>query len=287
MTEVMTTLSEISEKPKFKWTLSGRIGLGILLFWVLIAISAPLISPYGLADFVSDEGFAGPNSSTLLGTDYLARDMLSRIIGGSFLTLSMALAASVIATGLGSALGLFSSMHLGVIDAIISRIVDVIHSFPTLMLSMVVIVALGPTIPLIVVMTGLIYATSVYRISRALGMDIAVLDFVAVARARGEKTPWILIHEILPNVLPPLLVDFGMRLCFSILFISSLSFLGLGVQPPLADWGSLVRENMAGLLAGSLAGQRLVQGLDRHRLQRFVSMLLLAAGAWFGWLLLA
>jgi peptide/nickel transport system permease protein len=135
----------------------------------------------------------------------------------------------------------------------ISRIVDTFHSFPTLMLGLVIIAALGPSTLLLILMTGLIYATSVYRIARALGMDIVVMDYVQVAQARGENTSWILFHEILPNAATPLVVDFGIRLSFAILFLSSLSFLGLGVQPPFADWGSLVRENMGGLVSGSPA----------------------------------
>jgi peptide/nickel transport system permease protein len=130
---------------------------------------------------------------------------------------------------------------------------DTFQSFPTLMLGLMIIAALGPSSILLVVMTGLIYATSVFRIARALGMDLVLTDYVQVARARGETISWILFHEILPNAATPLVVDFGIRLSFSILFLSSLSFLGLGVQPPYADWGSLVRENMPGLVSGSLA----------------------------------
>ena len=245
--------SDARARPRFEWTLTGRVGLSILIFWALVGMLAPAIAPYGPADFASDVAFDGSTWADPLGTDYLGRDVLSRIMHGTFLTLSMASAASLIATVGGSALGLFAGTHPGWVDGAISRIVDFVHSFPTLMLSMVVIVALGPSIPLIVTITGVVYATSVFRISRALAMDIAALDFVLVARARGESISWIMFHEVLPNAAPPLLVDFGMRLCFSILFISSLSFLGMGVQPPLADWGGMVRENMGGLLGHSLA----------------------------------
>lgn len=240
-------------KARFRLTWSGRIGAAIVLFWVSVAIVGPFVAPFTLGEFVSDIGFAPARGGSLLGADYLGRDIFSRILHGAWLTLGMAAAATLTATVVGSALGIFAAIKGGWIDMAISRIVDTFHSFPTLMLGLVIIAALGPSAALLILMTGLIYATSVYRIARALGMDIVVTDFVQVARARGEHTSWILFHEILPNAATPLVVDFGIRLSFAILFLSSLSFLGLGVQPPYADWGSLVRENMAGLISGSPA----------------------------------
>jgi len=240
-------------KARFRLTWSGRIGAAIVLFWVSVAIVGPFVAPFTLGEFVSDIGFAPARGASLLGADYLGRDIFSRILHGAWLTLGMAAAATLTATVVGSALGIFAAIKGGWIDMVISRIVDTFHSFPTLMLGLVIIAALGPSAALLILMTGLIYATSVYRIARALGMDIVVTDFVQVARARGEHTSWILFHEILPNAATPLVVDFGIRLSFAILFLSSLSFLGLGVQPPYADWGSLVRENMAGLISGSPA----------------------------------
>ena len=234
-------------------TRTGWAGVAILAAWLIVAGLGPALAPYGVGEFVSDDGFAAPSGASLLGADYLGRDLLSRIIIGARLTIGMAAAATGIATCCGSALGIFAAVRGGWTDLMISRAVDTVHSFPTLMLALVVIAALGPSVPLLVTMTGLIYATSVYRIARALGMDAVVMDYVQVARARGEGAGWILFHEILPNVFVPLLVDFGIRLSSAILFLSSLSFLGLGVQPPAADWGSLVRENMPGLVGGSWA----------------------------------
>ena len=240
-------------KARFRLTWSGRTGAAIVLFWLIVAIVGPFVAPFTLGEFVSDNGFAPARGASLLGADYLGRDIFSRILHGAWLTLGMAAAATLTATVVGSALGIFAAIKGGWTDMAISRIVDTFHSFPTLMLGLVIIAALGPSAALLILMTGLIYATSVYRIARALGMDIVVTDFVQVARARGEHTSWILFHEILPNAATPLVVDFGIRLSFAILFLSSLSFLGLGVQPPYADWGSLVRENMAGLISGSPA----------------------------------
>lgn len=240
-------------KARFTLTWAGWLGAAIILFWLIVAIVGPFVAPFTLGEFVADQGFAPAGGKSLLGADYLGRDLFSRIVHGASLTLAMAGAATLIATSVGSALGIFAAIKGGWTDMIISRIVDTFHSFPTLMLGLVVIAALGPSAALLIVMTGLIYATSVYRIARALGMDIVVMDYVQVARARGEPTSWVLFHEILPNAATPLVVDFGIRLSFSILFLSSLSFLGLGMQPPYADWGSLVRENMPGLISGSLA----------------------------------
>lgn len=240
-------------KARFTLTTAGRIGAAMVIFWLIVAMVGPLAAPYTLGEFVSDSGYARAKGDSLLGADYLGRDVLSRILHSAWLTLGMAGAATLIATSVGSALGIFAAIKGGWIDTIISRIVDTFHSFPTLILGLVVIAALGPSAALLILLTGLIYATSVYRIARALGMDIVVTDYVQVARARGERTGWILFHEILPNAATPLVVDFGIRLSFAILFLSSLSFLGMGVQPPYADWGSLVRENMAGLISGSLA----------------------------------
>jgi len=240
-------------KARFTLTWAGRCGAAIVLLWLIAAIAGPFLAPFTLGEFISDNGFAPAKGASLLGADYLGRDLFSRILHSAWLTLGMATAATLTATFVGSALGLFAAIKGGWTDMTISRIVDTFHSFPTLMLGLVIIAALGPSTLLLILMTGLIYATSVYRIARALGMDIVVMDYVQVAQARGENTSWILFHEILPNAATPLVVDFGIRLSFAILFLSSLSFLGLGVQPPFADWGSLVRENMGGLVSGSPA----------------------------------
>ena len=141
----------------------------------------------------------------------------------------------------------------GKLDAALSRLNDAFLSIPSIMMALVVIAAIGSTIPILIILVGLIYATSVYRIARALGLDVMVSDFVEAAKVRGEGLWWIITHEILPNIAMPMATDFGLRFVYVILFISSLSFLGLGVQPPTSDWGSMVRENLAGLPYGSIA----------------------------------
>jgi peptide/nickel transport system permease protein len=150
-------------------------------------------------------------------------------------------------------LGFLAALRGGLVDMVMSRLNDALLSIPHIMMGLVVIAALGSSIPVLIITSGAVYASAVFRIARALAMDLKVMDYVEVARARGEGTAWILAYEILPNAVLPLLTDFAIRLSFIILFMSGLSFLGLGVQPPAADWGSMVRENMEGLRSGSLA----------------------------------
>ena len=161
----------------------------------------------------------------------------------------MSVLATLIASVVGSLIGIFAAIKGGWIDMIISRMDDALLSVPGMIMALVVVAAIGSSITTLIYTTGLIYSCSVFRIARALGMDIMVLDYVEVARGRGESIWWILIYEIFPNVAVPLAVDFGIRLSFAIRFMSSLSFLGLGVQPPYADWGGMVRENLIGLNA--------------------------------------
>ncbi len=232
---------------------SAWVGVVILAFWVFVTFFGPLLSPYGEMDFVSEHSFLQPCKEFPLGTDYVGRDILSRLFCGTRLTLGMGVLATLIASLLGSSLGIFAAIKGGWVDMFICRVNDALLSIPGIMLGLVVVAALGASIPILIITTGIVYACSVFRIARALGMDLAVMDYVEVARARGESIWWVLWHEIFPNAAMPLIVDFGLRLSFAILFMSSMSFLGLGVQPPYADWGGMVRENLIGLNSESLA----------------------------------
>jgi peptide/nickel transport system permease protein len=225
----------------------------VLIAWTLVAVLAPALMPHDPTDFVSDDSFAGPNPVAWFGTDYLGRDLLSRLIGGARLTLAMAFFATVLAHLLGGTLGLLAAIRGGLFDAVLSRAIDVVLSLPKIIVGLVVVAAVGTSVGVLVAIAGIVYAAGVFRIARALGADIAVLDFVRAARARGEGPLWLLFGEILPNIVMPLATDFAIRMSFAILFMSSLSFIGLGVQPPRADWGGLVRENLSGLSAGSWA----------------------------------
>jgi peptide/nickel transport system permease protein len=246
-------LEAAGARPLFQLSLMGKVGAVIVLFWIVIALIGPFLAPYDPADFVSDDSFAPMSASHWLGTDYIGRDILSRLLFGARLTMALSFLATVLAFLVGISMGFTAALAGAKTDMVISRIYDAFLSMPTIMLGLVVIAALGSSIPVLVVTAGLIYSCGLYRIARALAIEIKVMDFVEAARARGERLPWIIRSEILPNAVIPLVSEFGLRLVFSILFISGLSFLGLGVQPPTADWGVMVRENLAGLAYGSAA----------------------------------
>jgi len=234
--------------PKTLW-----ISAGVLCICAMVAIFARLLAPHDPTAFVSDEPFVRPQPGIWLGSDYLGRDILSRLIVGTQLTLAMALAATCLASFAGSTLGLLAAIYGGWIDTLVSRVVDVVLSLPKIIVGLVVVAALGSSITVIVVLAAVVYSAGVYRVARALGLDLVKLDFIRIARARGEGILWILFGEMLPHVIQPLAADFAIRMSFAILFLSSLSFIGLGVQPPLSDWGGLVRENLGGLAESSLA----------------------------------
>ena len=227
------------------------IGATVLGFWVFIAIFAPLIAPYTQGELLSDESFALPDEVFLLGGDYLGRDILTRVMFGAQMTLGLAAIITLIGFIVGIVLGFLAAVSGGVIDTVLSRSIDAIMAFPSIMLALIVIASLGTSLEVLILTIAAIEATRVFRVSRALAMDIAVMDFVEVARARGEGLWWIMLREIFPNATGPLAAEVGIRFTYAILFISALSFLGLGVQPPNADWGSMVRENLQGLLFAS------------------------------------
>jgi peptide/nickel transport system permease protein len=229
--------------------LSARIGLTIIVLSLLVAVIAPLLAPYGESEIVGDV-WLSPGGEHLLGTDQLGRDMLSRLIYGARNSITIAFITTMIAFFLGSFLGLTAAVTGGWLDNLLSRIVDIFMAFPTLILALMILSVLGTSIPVLIVVVALLDSTRVFRLARALAMDIAIMEYVDAARLRGEKTLYIVRREILPNALPALIAEFGLRFCFIFLFISSLSFLGLGIQPPTADWGSMVRENSGAINFG-------------------------------------
>lgn len=251
----MATGNIIAARSRFprRTNLAGLIGLSIVGLWVLAALLAPLIAPHDQAEILGDSAFSPMSAMALLGTDYLGRDIFSRLLYGARLTLGLAAATTLIAFAGGVLLGGIAGLFRGAIDTLLSRAVDALIAFPAVMLALIVITGLGTSLPVLVGTVALIEGTRVFRLARALTMETAVTEFVEAARLQGEGTLWIIWREILPNILQPLAADLGLRFTYSILFISALSFLGLGVQPPQADWGGMVRENMSGLLVGSLA----------------------------------
>lgn len=249
MTSQTLPLSVRKRRPR----LLPLVALTIVLLWLVAAILGPALAPYDPADIQDADLFAGMSRAFLLGTDYLGRDMLSRILAGARYTVGIGLAATGLAVTSGLLLGLAASAIGGWFDAALSRFLDALISIPSKMFGLVVVAAFGSSLPVLILTLGVIYIPGCYRMVRSVAVNVAALDFVVVARARGESTFYIMLREILPNMVTPVLADFGLRFIYVVLLLSSLSFLGLGVQPPQADWGSLVRENISGLAEGAPA----------------------------------
>ena len=197
--------------------------------------------------------WAPPSAEYWLGLDNLGRDMFSRLLYGARTTISIALVITCLSFAIGIAMGFSAAVVGGWIDTLLSRLVDTLMAIPTLILALIVLSVLGTSIPVLVGTIAVLDSTRVFRLSRAVGLNIAVMDYVEVARLRGEGLRWIIWREVLPNALPPLIAEFGLRFCFAFLFIASLSFLGLGIQPPYADWGGMVRDNAQAINFGGMA----------------------------------
>ncbi|MDO6728208.1 ABC transporter permease [Cognatishimia sp. 1_MG-2023] len=225
------------------------VGMIITSLFILAAIFANVLAPYGLAEIVGD-AWEPSSSEFLLGTDSIGRDLLSRMIYGGRTTILVAAAATAVSFLTGSILGFTAAVVGGWFDQILSRFVDLVMSIPPLILALVILSVMPTTIVVLIVVMGLLDSTRVFRLSRAVAVDITVMDYVEAARLRGEGTVWIVFREILPNALSLLIAELGLRFIFAVLFISTLSFLGLGVQPPAADWGGIVKENKDGLVYG-------------------------------------
>lgn len=246
-------LPDVPPKKRIKLSWVGKIAAVIVILWIIIAFIGPFLAPFDEGDMAADDSFMPGDSTFILGTDSLGRDTLSRVLWGARSTIGISLAATLLAYLIGITLGLAAAVKGGWTDMVLSRINDALISLPSIMIGLIVIAALGSSIPILIGTSAVIYATAVFRISRALGQDIMVQDFVEAAHARGEGLWWIISREVMPSAAMPLATDFGLRLVFVLLFIASLSFLGLGVQPPTADWGSMVRDNLQGLTYGSYA----------------------------------
>ena len=235
-----------------RMSMSAIIGLAGLGFYLFLALFAQWIAPYGVAEVVGGV-WEGPSAAFWLGTDNLGRDLLSRLIYGAQITILVATAATFIAFALGVVLGFLAAILRGSTDQGLSRFNDLMMAIPTLIFALVVLSVLPTDLYVLILVMAVLDSTRVFRISRAVAVDVAGMDFVEAARLRGEGWGWIMFREILPNTLSPLIAEFGLRFAFAVLFLSSLSFLGLGVQPPVADWGSMVKENKDGIVFGITA----------------------------------
>ncbi|WP_259779442.1 ABC transporter permease [Aestuariispira ectoiniformans] len=263
---------------KMPW--SARIGLLGVIIFLGSAIFAPWLAPYGEADIVGEvwaptsvgqqfglivdlfgdlsfsafidqsHGLWAGSNAFWLGTDQIGRDMLTRMLYGARMTIFVAGAATLLSFSMGVFLGFLAAVLRGWVDQTLSRFNDLMMSIPTLIFALVVLSVLPVNMVTLILVMAVLDSTRVFRISRAVAVDIAVLDFVEAARLRGEKQIWIIFREILPNALSPLFAELGLRFAFAVLFLSSLSFLGLGIQPPAADWGSMVKDNKDGIVFG-------------------------------------
>jgi peptide/nickel transport system permease protein len=236
----------------YRLSLGAWIGLIIVTVNLLGAILAPVIAPRGEAELVGDV-WAPISGQAWLGLDNLGRDMFSRILFGARTTIGIAFVITILSFVIGISAGFAAAVVGGWLDTAISRFVDALMAIPQLIFALIILSVMGTSIPVLICTIAVLDSTRVFRLSRAVGLNIAVMDFVEVARLRGESLWWVMRREILPNALPPLITEFGLRFCFAFLFIASLSFLGLGIQPPYADWGSMVRDNAQAINFGGIA----------------------------------
>jgi peptide/nickel transport system permease protein len=230
---------------------SAKFGMVVIATYIIAAIFAPIIAPYGEAEVVG-AGYQPWSFQYLMGTDQLGRDMFSRLIFGARNTVGVALLTTLLSFALGGCLGLLAAIAKGWTDQILSRAVDALMAIPVLIFALLLLSIFGTSVIKMVLVMAVLDSTRVFRLSRAVAQNIVVMDYVEAARLRGERLPWIMRREILPNIMAPLVAEFGLRFCFVFLTISALSFLGLGLQPPTADWGSMVYESKMLITVGRL-----------------------------------
>jgi peptide/nickel transport system permease protein len=236
-TRLRSLWRELKKAPLTAW-----FGLIVIAIYLILAIFAPFIAPYGEAEIVGNQ-FDPWSNQFIFGTDQIGRDVLSRLIFGARNTIGIAVVTTALAFTIGGSLGLLASVIGGWFDQLLGRVVDVLMAIPQLIFALVLLSIVGSSIPNLIVIIAVLDSTRVFRLTRAVAMNVVVLDFVEAAKLQGEKLRWITLREVLPNILPPLVAEFGLRFCFVFLTVAALSFLGLGIQPPTADWGSMVREN--------------------------------------------
>jgi len=231
---------------------SAWLGLAIIIFYLLMALFAPWLAPYSESASVG-ETWAPPSGQFWLGTDNIGRDIASRLIYGARMTVSVALATTLLSFLIGMSGGFLAAVGGKNVDMALSRFVYVILSIPLLVFALIILSVFGSSITVLVLTIAALDSTRVFRLARATAMNIAVTEFVEAARLRGEGLWWVMRREILPNAAPPMIAEFGLRFCFNFLFVAGLSFLGLGIQPPLADWGGMVRDNAQAITFGLMA----------------------------------
>ena len=235
-----------------KPTLSAWFGLTVVSIFIFVSLFTPWLAPYNQSANIGGT-WDEPSMKMLLGADQIGRDMLTRIMYGARMTIGVALAITLLSFLIGIVLGFVSAVLGGWVDLFFTRLVDVMLSIPGLIFALIILGVFGSSIPVLILTIAVLDSTRVFRLARALGMNLTVMEYVEAARLRGEGLWWIIRREILPNAWAPLISEFGLRFCFNFLFIAGLSFLGLGIQPPYADLGGMVRENAAAINFGMMA----------------------------------
>ena len=229
-------------KGFMKAPLTSQLGMVVVMAYAFVALTAPLLAPFGETEIVGDQ-YEPWGSVFLLGTDNIGRDMLTRLIYGARNTVGIAFVITSLAFVIGGFTGMLAATLGGWIDQILSRIVDVLMAIPGLVFVLLVLSFFGTAIPVLIIVIAIFESTRVFRLTRAVAMNVEVMDYVEISKLRGESMWWIVWSELLPNTTAPLVAEFGVRFTYTFLFITALSFLGLGIQPPIADWGGMVREN--------------------------------------------
>ncbi len=217
-------------------------GMIVVAVYCLTALFAPWIAPYGEAQIFAVP-YAPWDAEHVFGTDQIGRDILSRLIYGARNTMGIALVTTFLAFLIGGGFGLAAAINRGWLDQAISRTVDVLMAIPALIFALVLLSIFRPSATSLILIIAVLDSTRVFRLTRSVAVNVAVMDYVEAARLRGEGLGWVMRKEILPNIMPPLVAEFGLRFSFVFLTIAALSFLGVGIQPPTADWGSMVRDN--------------------------------------------
>ena len=245
-TRLQNAFREILKAP-----ITAKFGMLVIMTYGFVAIFAPFLTPYGETEIVGPE-FDVWGDEFILGTDGLGRDMLTRLLFGARNTVGIAFITTMLAFAIGGIMGLLAAIYTGWFDQVASRVVDVLMAIPQLIFALMLLTIFGTSIPILIIVIATLDATRIFRVTRAVSLNVVVLDYFEAARLRGERIFWLCIREILPNITAPLLAEFGLRFCFVFLMIAALSFLGLGIQPPTADWGSMVRENAVLITYGDI-----------------------------------
>jgi len=250
-------------------TPAGRIGLPIVLLYVILALIGPLLAPYPATDFHVENQLESPTAQFWLGTDQYGRDILSRVMSGARSIIGISVAGAVLGIFLGTLVGMSSGYKGGKTDEVVMRIMDGLMSFPSLLMALLILTSLGASGFNIILTIGIVFIAPVSRVMRSITLSLKTQEFVQSARMRGENQIYIIFREILPNAIPVLIVEGSVRLSYAILMASSLGFLGLGVQPPSPDWGLMISESRRFLvhapwvaLAPSAAVASLVIGVN-------------------------